>query len=194
MRSGQVLDAVDVDLLLLAGGQDAQQPGGASLAGHLDVEPHLGHPRADLRVEGGDVGVLADHHPLRADVPRAVAEPLQVRVADPRSLPGADLDDPAEPAGAAVGRDDLLEQRDAAVALGDHQAEGVVRDLRSSERAARHERAIDLDSGGHVQEQASGPGRLRQRPEMGVRTRALGLPRDSAGRGRDAPVRRSAGP
>ena len=63
-----------------------EQLRGAALAGHLHVEPELRDPRADLGVQRRDDRVLADDHALRADVPGAVAELLEVGVADARRL------------------------------------------------------------------------------------------------------------
>jgi hypothetical protein len=102
MAGQQILAAVDVDVLVIARRQQTEQLAGAALAAHSQVEPHLAHLGADLRVQGRHVGVLAHVDPLRADAPGCITEALQIRVAQPRAVADLQIGGPAEPDRGAV--------------------------------------------------------------------------------------------
>ena len=146
MIRDQVLQAIDVDVLVVSGRQQAEQQARAALPGHAKVETQLGDPRANLCVQGGDRRVGADVHPLRTDVPDRVTQALQVGVLHPRPLQCVDRHRAAEPARRAVGRDELLEQRHAARLIGDDQGVGQERGIRAWLRDASDERPIDLEA------------------------------------------------
>ncbi len=93
---------VDVDMLVVARGEQAEQLAGPTLARHLGIQADLGDARADFSVERRDVRVAPDHHALRTDVPGLVTELLEIGEAHLGALAGDDLDDPTEPAGGAV--------------------------------------------------------------------------------------------
>ncbi len=112
---------VDVDLLVVTGGQHAQQARGSARAGHLDVQPELGDRGADLRVQGRDLRVRFDHDPLGGYAPRAVAQELEAAVAHARPAARPHVDRSAEPARPAVRRGELLEERDRCALPHDHQ-------------------------------------------------------------------------
>ena len=123
----QVLDAVDVDVLRAAGGQQAQHARRAALAGHAHFDAQLGDRRADLGVQRRHLGVLADLDALRAEIPGGVPQALQAGVAHARALTRHHVGDAAVPGGDPVVRADLLQQRHAASLLGHHQADREVR-------------------------------------------------------------------
>ena len=169
----QVLEAVDINVLLVARRQQSEQQAGAALAGHAQVESQLGDPRADLGVQGGDRGVAADLDALCPDVPDAIAQALQIRVADARPGLRVNRDRAPEPSGRAVRRDELLEQGHAAGLIGDDQGVGQEGHVRGGLRDPCDERAVHLEAARHVQEGASRPAGQREGPEGRVRGNTL---------------------
>ena len=100
------------------------------------------------------------------DAPCLVAEQLEVRVADPRPALGA-VDVPPNQPG-AVGRAELLEERDLRVLPGDDKGDRERGAVRLSHDRARPEHEIHARPRRDGEERARRPRRLGQVPERGV--------------------------
>ncbi len=173
----QVLAAVEVDPLRVPGREEAEQPAGAALAGHPHVHADLADGGADLRVERRDARVLPHLDPLRPDPPGSVAEPLQVRVAQPRPVADLQVRGPPEPDRGAVRRGDLLEEGRGGVLLEHDQAVRQVGVVTARQRGPRHQRTVHGHAGGDVEEGPAGPGGQRAAPERHLRRQRVAAPK-----------------